>query len=85
MSKKNPAPTWHLTEIYGCSTDAYNWVLQKKSGKVWKAVGFYPTPKKMLVGLYRKLARTEPFGLVAPPPASSAPKTKRQRRKNKLT
>ncbi len=60
MSKKNKEPVWHLTEGYGCYCDAYNWVLQKKSGKGWKAIGFYPTPEKMLAGLYRKLCRTEP-------------------------
>ena len=60
MSKKNKKPTWHLIEGYGCSTDAYNWVLQKKFGKGWKPAGYYATPEKMLMGLYRKICRTEP-------------------------
>jgi len=59
VSKKNREPTWNLTENYGCYCDAYNWVLQKKSGKNWKAIGYYPTPEKMLAGLYRKTCRTE--------------------------
>lgn len=60
MSRKNREPTWHLTESYGCSCDPFNWVLQRKSGKGWKPVGYYPTPEKMLMGLYRKMCRTEP-------------------------
>ena len=59
MSKKNKEPTWYLTENYGCYCDVYNWVLQRKSGKGWKSVGYYPTPEIMLTGLYGKLTRTE--------------------------
>ena len=62
MSKKNKEPTWHLTEDYRCSTDQYNWVLLKKSGKGLKPVGYHPTPEKMLMGPYRKMCRTEPAG-----------------------
>lgn len=60
MSKKNKEPTWQLTAGYGCATDAYNWVLLKKSGKRWRSVGYYPTPEKMLMGLYRKICRSDP-------------------------
>ena len=63
MSRKNKNPTWHLTDGYGCYCDAFNWVLQKKSGKGWKSIGYYPTPDKMMMGLYRKMCRTEPAGL----------------------
>ena len=62
MSKKNREPAWNLTEGYGCYCDAYNWVLQKKSGKSWKPVGYYPTPEKLLMGLYRKMCRNKPAG-----------------------
>lgn len=62
MSKKNRKPTWNLTEGYGCSCDAYNWVLLKRSGEGWKLVGYYPTPEKLLMGLYRKMCRNKPAG-----------------------
>ena len=59
MSKKNPPPTWYLTEGYGCSTDPYNWKLLQKFGERWKPIGYYATPEKMLDGLYRKMCRGE--------------------------
>ena len=61
MSSK---PTWLLDEHWGVTTDVYNWMLlrrgKNKDGSYsrWRNAGYYASVEKLLMGFYRKLART---------------------------
>ena len=62
---KFATPSWLLAPEWGVGTDPYNWILYRRSTKKdgspgnWKAVGYYATADKLLMGFYRKLTRTE--------------------------
>ena len=58
--RKRVTPKWILSPEWGVGTDPYNFILYRKVGKRWDAVGFYPSPELLLKSLYRKMLRTEP-------------------------
>jgi hypothetical protein len=58
MNTRKP-PHWILNEDWAISTDTYNWILYRLSGKGWRAVGYYPTPEMLLKSFHRKLTRSE--------------------------
>ena len=57
---KTAKPHWTLNDDWAVSTDTYNWILYQRSGKSWKAIGYYPSPEMMLESLHRKIALVEP-------------------------
>ena len=57
---KSATPTWLLSPDWGVGTDPFNWILYRKGGTRWNAVGFYPSPESLLKSLYNKLIRMEP-------------------------
>ena len=57
---KSASPKWILSPDWGVGTDPFNWILYRRRGKRWNAVGFYASPDLLLKSLYRKLTRTEP-------------------------
>ena len=57
---KSASPKWLLSPEWGVGTDPYNFILYRKVGKRWDAVGLYPSPELLLKSLYRKMLRTEP-------------------------
>ena len=57
---KRVTPKWVLSPEWGVGIDPYNFILYRKVGKRWDAVGFYPSPELLLKSLYRKMLRTEP-------------------------
>jgi hypothetical protein len=57
---KSAKPKWILNDDWAVSTDTYNWVLYQRSGKSWRAIGYYPSPEMMLKSFHRKLTRKEP-------------------------
>jgi hypothetical protein len=59
MSKRKQ-PQWILNENWAVSTDPYNWILYSRSGKNWRATGYYPTPQMLLKSLHREITRKEP-------------------------
>lgn len=56
---KSVNPKWILNDDWAVSTDAFNWILYHRSGKAWRATGYYATPEMLLKSLFRKLTRTE--------------------------
>ena len=62
---KSASPKWILSPEWGVGTDPYNWILYRRGTKKdcspgdWKAVGYYATADKLLMGFYRKLTRIE--------------------------
>ena len=50
---------WPISENWAVSRDTRNWILQERKGNRWRSIGWYPTPEKLLLSLYRKLCRTE--------------------------
>ncbi len=57
---KHAQPHWTLNDNWAVSTDTYNWILYQRSGKSWRAIGYYPSLEMMLKSFHRKLARKEP-------------------------
>ena len=57
---KSANPHWIFNDSWAVSTDTYNWILYQRSGKIWRAVGYYPSPEMMLKSLHRKITRIEP-------------------------
>ena len=57
---KSAKPQWRLNDNWAVSTDTYNWILYQRSGMIWRAVGYYPSPEMMLKSLHRKICRIEP-------------------------
>lgn len=57
---KHANPKWILNDDWAISTDPYNWILYRLSGKRWRPVAYFRTPELLLESLYRKLTRTEP-------------------------
>lgn len=58
---KCASPNWPLDDKWAIGTDPYNWVLYRKIGRRWQAVGYYARADQLLESLFRKLTRTEPF------------------------
>ena len=50
---------WPISENWAVSRDTRNWISQERKGNRWRSIGWYPTPEKLLLSLYRKLCRTE--------------------------
>jgi hypothetical protein len=63
---KSATPAWILSDEYGVGTDAFNWILYRRSNRKngtpgdWTPAGYWSTPKTLLLGLYEKLILTEP-------------------------
>lgn len=57
---KYAKPKWILSTDWAISTDPYNWILYARSGKGWRATGYYATPEMLLKSLHQELARVEP-------------------------
>ena len=56
---KSATPGWKLNAEWAVGTDPYNWILYHRSGKQWKAKGFFPTPEMLLKSLLQELMLSE--------------------------
>lgn len=59
MSKRKQ-PDWLLNDDWAVSTDTYNWILYRRSGKCWRATSYHPTPQALLKSFHGELTRREP-------------------------
>jgi hypothetical protein len=57
---KHKIPKWILFADWAMGSDPYNFILYKKRGERWTAIGFYPSIELLLKSLYTKLILTEP-------------------------